>query len=411
MGHLEEGGKTVRGVTIDEMKNEKPVKPSDLRTASSRLLGDIRQMIEETRAGVASTVNAGLTMLYWRIGGRINQEMLRGKRADYGAEIISTVSRQLETEYGSGFSAKNLRHMIKLAEAFPDVRIVSTLSRQLSWSHFKEIVYLQQPMQKEFYAEMCRVERWSVRTLRKKIASMLYERTALSKKPAELAKLELEALREEDRLTPDLVLHDPYLLDFLGLKGAYQERDLEAAILRELEAFLMELGSGFTFIARQKRIVVDHDDFFLDLLFFHRDLRRLVAVELKLDKFRPEHKGQMELYLRWLDKYERKQGEEVPLGIILCAGKSSEQIELLELGRSGIHVAEYLTVLPPKDVLKRKLHEAIKRSRLVLENRSEDDSSKGRRDQKETANKNLTFRRETRKKVKGVREPRGRGSG
>jgi predicted nuclease of restriction endonuclease-like (RecB) superfamily len=272
-------------------------------------------------------------------------------------------------EYGSGFSAKNIRHMIRFDEVFSEEKIVSTLSTQLSWSHFKEIIYLQQPLQKEFYAEMCRMERWSVRTLREKVGSMLYERTALSKKPAELAKLELEALREEDRLSPDLVFRDPYLLDFLGLKGAYQEKDLEAAILRELEAFIMELGVGFTFVARQKRITVDHDDFYLDLLFFHRDLRRLVAVELKLDKFRPDHKGQMELYLRWLDKHERKAGEDTPLGIILCAGKNSEQIELLELGRAGIHVAEYLTVLPPKDILKRKLHEAIERSRLALENR------------------------------------------
>jgi predicted nuclease of restriction endonuclease-like (RecB) superfamily len=349
--------------------NDKPSTPSKAANISVRLLGDIRKMIEETRAGVAATVNAGLTMLYWRIGSRINQEILRGKRADYGAEIVPTLSRQLEMEYGSGFSAKNIRHMIRFAEVFSEEKIVSTLSRQLSWSHFKEIIYLQQPLQKEFYAEMCRVERWSVRTLRKKVGSMLYERTALSKKPAELAKLELEALRKEDRMSPDLVFRDPYLLDFLGLKGAYQEKDLEAAILRELEAFIMELGVGFTFVARQKRITVDHDDFYLDLLFFHRDLRRMVAVELKLDKFRPDHKGQMELYLRWLDKHERKAGEDTPLGIILCAGKNSEQIELLELGRAGIHVAEYLTVLPPKDILKRKLHEAIERSRLALENR------------------------------------------
>ncbi|MDP2643913.1 MAG: PDDEXK nuclease domain-containing protein [Desulfobacterales bacterium] len=377
--------------------SDKPVKPSVLPATTDRLLGDLRKMIEEARAAVAATVNAGLTMLYWRVGGRVGQAILKGERAEYGEEIVSTVSRQLEMEYGNGFSVKNIRHMIRFASAFSDVQIVSTLSRQLSWSHFKEIIYLKQPLQKEFYAEMCRVERWSVRTLRQKIASMLYERTALSKKPAELAELELRALREEDRLTPDLVFRDPYLLDFLGLKGAYQEKDLEAAILRELEAFIMELGAGFAFVARQKRITVDYDDFYLDLLFFHRDLRRLVAVELKLDKFRPDHKGQMELYLRWLDRHERKQGEDSPLGIILCAGKNSEQIELLELGRSGIHVAEYLTVLPPKDVLKRKLHEAIERSRLALENRSEE---AGEASAKATVKENLTVRPEdSRKKL------------
>lgn len=333
------------------------------------LVADIRRMIEETRAAVAVTVNAGLTMLYWRIGKRIGEEMLKGERAEYGTEIVSTLSRQLALEYGNGFSAKNLRHMIRFAEAFPDAGIVTTLSHQLSWSHFKEIIYLKQPLQKEFYAEICRVERWSVRTLRRKIGSMLYERTALSRKPEELARQELWLLRDEDRMTTDLVFRDPYLLDFLGPKGAFQEKDLEAAILRELESLLLELGAGFTFVARQKRITLDQDDFYLDLLFFHRDMRRLVAVELKLDKFRPDHMGQMELYLRWLDKYDRKPEENAPLGIILCAGKKQEQIELLELDQSGIHVAEYLTTLPPKEVLRQKLHAAIELSRKRLENR------------------------------------------
>jgi predicted nuclease of restriction endonuclease-like (RecB) superfamily len=256
--------------------------------------------------------------------------------------------------------------MIKFVEIFPDQAIIATLSQTLSWSHFREILPLNKPLQRDFYAEMCRVERWSVRTLRKKIGSMLYERTALSKKPEELIKLEIEALREKDSLTPDLVFRDPYFLDFLGLKNTYQEKDLESAILHELESFIMELGSGFTFVARQKRLTVDNDDFYLDLLFYHRDLLRLVVIELKLDRFRPEHKGQMELYLRWLDKYERKEGEKSPLGIILCSGKDDERIELLELGQSGIHVAEYLTELPTKEILKKKLHSAIKHSRERL---------------------------------------------
>ncbi len=373
----------------------KPMKPSGKAMSPDQLLGDIRQMIEETRSAVATTVNAGLTMLYWRIGRRIGQEILKGERAEYGAEIVSALARQLTTDYGRGFEENNLRRMIQFAEVFPNEEIVVSLIRQLSWTHIIALIPLKQPLQREFYAKMCRVERWSVRTLRQKIASMLYERTALSKKPAELAKLELQALREEDRMTPDLVFRDPYLLDFLGLKGAYQEKDLEAAILRELESFILELGGGFAFVARQKRITVDQDDFYLDLLFFHRDLRRLVAVELKLDRFRPDHKGQMELYLRWLDRYERKPGEDSPLGIILCIGKNAEQIELLELGRSGIHVAEYLTVLPPKDVLKRKLHEAIEKSRLALESRGEET---GKASIKAFVKKNLTVRQDTTRK-------------
>ncbi len=264
--------------------------------------------------------------------------------------------------------------MIKFAEVFPDEQIVVTLLRQLSWSHFLSLIPLKDPLQRDFYAEMCRMEQWSVRTLRNKIGSMLFERTALSRKPEKLIAHELEQLRRDDLMTPDLVFRDPYFLDFLGLKEAYQEKDLEAAILRELESFIMELGAGFTFVARQKRIIVDGEDFYIDLLFYHRDLRRLVVIELKLDKFRPEHKGQLELYLRWLDRYERKQGEESPLGIILCAGKNDERVELLELGASGIHVAEYLTILPPKELLQEKLHAAIDRSRKQFDNQLQIDN-------------------------------------
>ena len=194
----------------------------------------------------------------------------------------------------------------------------------MSWSHFKEILPLKKPFQRDFYAEMCRIERWSVRTLRKKIDGMLYERTAISKKPEKLIEKDPAALREEDRLTPDLVFRDPYFLDFLGLKDTFSEKDLESSILREMESFILELGIGFSFVARQKRITVDNEDYYLDPLFFHRKLKRLIAIELKLGKFKAAYKGQMELYLRWLEKYEKEPCEETPLGLILCAGKASE---------------------------------------------------------------------------------------
>ena len=339
---------------------------SDNLPESSELVNEIRQLIQEARTAVSAAVNAGLTMLYWRIGRRIQAEILKGERAGYGDEIVSTLSRQLQQEYGNGFSAKNLRHMIRFAEEFPEEEIVSSLWQQLSWSHFKEIIYLKAPMQKEFYAEMCRVERWSVRMLRQKIDSMLYERTALSKQPEALVRAELQALREDDTLSPDLVFKDPYVLDFLGLKDRYLEKDLEDAILREMEAFLLELGDGFAFLARQKRIQIDSDDFYIDLLFYHRKLKRLIAVDLKLGDFKAEYKGQMELYLRWLNRYDRQPDEDPPLGIILCAGKKQEQIELLELDQAGIHVAEYLTVLPPKEVLQQKLHVAIEQAKQRL---------------------------------------------
>lgn len=334
--------------------------------SSNTLISEIRQLINETRVGVAIAVNTSLTLLYWKIGQRIQVEILKGERAEYGKEILATLSQQLTKDYGSGFSYSMLTRMVQFAQAFPDQSVVVALSQVLSWSHFKELLPLEQPLQREFYAEMCRVEQWSVRTLRQKIDSMLYERLALSKQPEELARLELQALREEGKVSTGLVLKDPYVLDFLGLQDRYLEKDLEDAILRDMEAFLLEMGDGFAFLARQKRIQIDNDDFYVDLLFYHRKLRRLIAVDLKMGEFKAEYKGQMELYLRWLNRYDRQPGEEAPLGIILCAGKKQEQIELLELDRSGIHVAEYLTVLPPREVLQQKLHSAIQQARQRL---------------------------------------------
>ena len=338
--------------------------------AQEELLTDLRKLIHDARAGVAQAVNSALILLYWQVGHRIRTDVLRSKRATYGGEILATLSKELVAEYGSGFSVPNLSRMTRLAEVFPEREIVVTLARQLGWSHFVEILLLKDPLKRDFYAEMCRIERWSVRTLRSKIGGMLFERTALSRKPDQLIRQELDALRDEDKLSPDLVFRDPYLLNFLGLKDTYAEKDVEAAILRELEAFILEIGTDFAFVARQKRITVDGEDFYLDLLFYHRGLRRLLAIELKLGKFRPADKGQMELYLRWLEKYEVRPGEEAPLGLILCSDKSDEQVELLQLDRSGIRVASYLTELPPKKLLEQKLHESAVRARARLESQA-----------------------------------------
>lgn len=343
--------------------------------APMALLGDIRALIEASRQRAASTVNAELTLLFWQIGQRIHMEVLAGQRAGYGEEILPTLAEQLARDYGRGFGEKNLRRMVKFAATFPEEPIVATLSRQLSWSHFVLLLALKEPLQRDYYAQMAGTERWSVRTMRERIDSMLYERTALSQKPEETIAQELATLRDAQRMTPALVMRDPYILDFLGLRDSWQESDLEAAIIREMEAFLLELGAGFCFVARQKRIQIDDEDFHLDLLFCNRKLRRLVAVELKIGEFKAAHKGQMELYLRWLDKHEREPEEASPLGIILCTGKKREQIELLELDKSGIHVAEYLTSLPPRAVLGEKLQQATERARLQIEQRQPGEKS------------------------------------
>jgi predicted nuclease of restriction endonuclease-like (RecB) superfamily len=344
------------------------------------LLDDLRTLIRQTREGVAQAVNSALVLLYWEVGQRIRTEILKQKRARYGEQIVRVLAAELVTEFGNGFSRPNLFRMIRFAEVFPERPIVSTLSRQLGWSHFVEIIPLKEDLQRDFYAEMCRIERWSVRTLRAKIQSMLFERTALSRKPAELARRELEALRDEDQLTPDLVFRDPYLLDFLGLADSYSEKELEAAILRELQRFILELGEGFAFIERQKRMVIGREDFYLDLLFYHRKLRRLIAIDLKIGKFSAADKGQMELYLRWLEKHEQQPGEESPLGLILCTDKDEEQVELLQLAQTGIRVASYLTDLPPRSLLQKKLRDAVRlaSARLGIKALADEHSTTGR---------------------------------
>jgi len=337
--------------------------------SNSELFVEVKDLIQSAKQQAAVAVNAELTLLYWQVGKRIADEVLKGERAEYGQQVIKTLAKQLTESIGKGWSSQQLRHCLRFAETFPDKEIVSTVWRQLSWSHLKQLVYIENKLKREFYLTMATQERWSTRTLSERIDSQLFERTAISKKPEQTISQELQLLRDSGQVNQNLILKDPYVLDFLGLNDSYLEKDLEDAILRELEQFLLELGSGFTFIARQKRLQIDDDDFYIDLLFYNRKLKRLVAIDLKVGRFKAEYKGQMELYLRWLAKHEQEADENPPLGIILCAGKKQEQIELLELDQSGIHVAEYLTVLPPKAELEQKLQQVVINAKLRLENK------------------------------------------
>ena len=339
---------------------------------NKNLFTDIKTVIEQGKQQVAQAVNMGLTATYWHIGKRINEDVLENKRADYGKQILQSLSAKLVKEYGSGFSVKYLRKMMRFAEVYSDFQIVASLMRQLSWTHFTIIIYLKTDLEREFYAQMCRIENWSVRALRKKIDSMLFERSVISKKPEELAKLELKELKEGDKLSPDLVFKDHYVLDFLNLKDTYAEKDLETAVLKEIENFLIELGAGFTFVARQKRMIIDNTDFNLDLLFYHRKLKRLIAIDLKIGKFKASYKGQMELYLRYLEKHETEEGEGTPIGLILCAEGNQEQIELLQLDKANIKVAEYITKYLPKKLLAKKLHQFTVTAKRLIENREMD---------------------------------------
>lgn len=340
-------------------------------TKEKQLFFEIKSIIDSAKKDLAVQVNSTMSALYWEIGNRINQDLLKEQRAEYGKQIVSQLAKHLQSEYGSNsFSEKNLRRMMQFASVFNDRKIVATLLRQFSWSHFTLFIPIQDELKRSFYMEMCRLENWSVRTLREKIDGMLYERTAISKKSEETIKNELASLKDSDKLTPDLVFKDPYFLDFLGLHDSYSEKDLENAILSEMEKFICEMGTDFGFMARQKRITIDNEDYYIDLLFSHRRLHCLVVVELKLGEFKATYKGQMELYLRWLEKNDHVEGENPPIGLILCAGKNSEHVELMHLEESNIRVAEYLTKLPDQKLLEQKLNQAIEFARNRLEQKN-----------------------------------------
>ncbi len=309
--------------------DDKSIKVQD---APLGLISDLRQIIDNARCRVAATVNSELTMMYWHIGERINREVLGNERAEYGKRIVSTVS-------------------------------VTPLVTQLSWSHFLIVMPIKDEIQREFYLTMAAAEHWSKRMLQSKIDGMLFERTAIASKPDELIKKELSELRDDNKMFPDLVFKSPYFLEFTGLKGMYSEHSLEDSLVANLEQFILELGYGFTFVERQKRMVIDGEDFYLDLLFYHRRLHRLIAIDLKLGRFKAQYKGQMELYLRWLEAHEMEPGEETPLGLLLCTEGSEEQIELLQLDKAGIKVAQYMTELPPREVLMQQIRKSLEIAR------------------------------------------------
>ena len=336
------------------------------------LYTDISDMIYNTKNDIKNQMNNSIISLYWNIGKKLSDEILQGQKAEYGKNLIGELSLRLTAEYGKGFEKSSVFKMVKFYEEFSDFEKVMTLSQQLTWSHFVELLPIQDGLKRDFYAVMCKNENWSVRTLRERKKSMLYERTAISKRPEETIANEIAELRDEKKMSLDMFYRDPYMLDFLGLKDTYSEKDLENAILAELEKFILEMGSDFAFLARQKHIVLDGKDYYMDLLFYHRGLRRLVLIELKLGEFEPQDKGQTELYLRWLEKYERAEGEESPIALILCAEKSQETIELMQLDHGNIHVGQYLTKMPPKELLEQKLSLAIANAKEQLEQRNKE---------------------------------------
>ena len=347
-----------RGKVVPVVKKYNAVDGDEASESEKLLFNEISLLIEQCRHTVYKQINGETVLLFWKVGSRINTEILQNRRADYGKRIVVTLSRQLTAKYGRNFEEKNLRRILQFAEQFVDEKIVVTLSRQLSWSHILALLPLKLSEARMFYAQESVNGCLGVRDLRKLISRKAFERK-------EIADTQITAAAS----VPTGAFKDPYLFDMLGLKDEYLETDLETAILRELEKFLLEFGKGFAFVERQKRMIIDGEDYHLDLLFYNRFLKRLVAVELKHGKFKAEYNGQMKLYLGWLDKYERQDGENAPIGLILCAESSREQVELLKLDKDGILVAEYWTALPPKKELEAKIHTLLIEERERLERR------------------------------------------
>jgi len=334
------------------IKNIKKTIPEEV------LFNELSILIEKSKQKAISQIKNTTNLLFWQIGKRINDEILNNKRAEYGAQIISNIAEKLTSQYGRSFEARNLRRMMQFAIQFPDKKIVVPLARQLSWSHFIIIIPLKTMEEKLFYAQHAINENLGKRDFRLLIERKTFERT-------QIANVQISKRSK----IPHNTFKDPYIFDFLDLQNAYYEKDVETAILHELENFILELGKGFAFVERQKRMIIDGEDFYLDLLFYHRKLNRLVAIELKLGKFMAKYEGQMKLYLKWLNRYERQANENEPIGLILCAGDSREQIELLEMHKDGIMVAEYWTELPPKKELEEKIRTLFIEARERLEAR------------------------------------------
>ncbi|MCL2712521.1 MAG: PDDEXK nuclease domain-containing protein [Methanomassiliicoccaceae archaeon] len=353
-------------LTVTNEKKNVLIVQENLAVDENALFDRISAIIENRKCRAATYANQEITMMFWEVGQYINSTVLNNQRAEYGKKILPTLSAKLTAAYGKSFTERNLYRMALFAERISDTDILPMVSARLSWSHILELLPLKSKEALLYYANEVAQRNLGVHELRRQISRKAYERR-------EIAATELS----EDSIVPLNVFKDPYLLDLFGLKENYLEADLEKAILTELESFVLEFGHGFTFVERQKRMIIDGEDIVLDLLFYHRTLKRLVAIELKVGEFKAAHMGQMMLYLKWLNKYERQEGEEQPIGLILCTKASRGQIELLEMDRAGIAVAEYWTHLPPKAELEKKIRDILAEAKERLERRKLFDGESG----------------------------------
>ena len=348
------------------------VETKAIEQVSDSLYKGVSDIIDNARQEVVVYVNKHSDLMFWHIGHYINEDMGYKQYSAYGSKILATLSQRLTERYGKGYSYSAVTRMMKVAQCYSDEEMFATLSQTLTWSHFLELVTIEDDTKRLFYQQMSIAEHWSIRQLREKQDGMAYERSLLAVKPEDEIVKTLERVTPT-HMEPDAVLRNSYVLDFLGLNRYYTEKELEYAIARQLEGFILELGQGFAFLERQKRFTIDGTDYYLDLLFYHRKLKCLVAIDLKLGKFKPEYKGQMELYLKYMQKHDMQLDENPPIGLLLCSEGNTEHIELMMLNEDRIKVAQYLTCLPDKQWFVDKLNRSILIAKEYSENKKQED--------------------------------------
>ena len=338
--------------------NEQIVDTKVIGTISDHLYEGVSAIIDNARRLVSVYVNAHASMTFWNVGKYIIDDMEYRTYSAYGKKILATLSQRLTARYGRGYTYSALTRMMKVARLYSESEMFAMLSQTLSWSHFLELITIEDETKRLFYQQMSIGDHWSVQQLRDKQDEMAYERSLIAAKPDDEKVKKLENITVQ-QTEPDVVLKSSYVLNFLGLNDYYTEKELENAIASQLENFILELGQGFAFLERQKRFTIDGTDYYLDLLFYHRKLKCLVAIDLKLGKFKPQYKGQMELYLKYMQKYEMQPDENPPIGLLLCSEGNTEHVELMMLDEDRIKVAQYLTCLPDKQWFVDKLNRSI----------------------------------------------------
>lgn len=318
---------------------------------------EIKEIILASRVNAARSVDFCRVQMYWQMGKRIFEEEQQGKeRADYGSYLIRTLAKEIQPEFESGFSTRQLERSRQFYRTFP---IASTLRTQLNWSQYKLLISIEDKFKREYYLHEAVNNCWTFRELERQVNSSLYERLLMSNDKESVLAI---ARKERIPQTPEEIIKDPMVLEFLGLQSqpSYYEKKLEAAIITNLQAFLLEMGDGFTFVARQKRILLEDEEFFIDLVLYNRLLRSFVIIEIKTDKLTHQDLGQLQMYVNYYDRIIKLPEENPTIGILLCPQKNDAVVKMTLPTDSNLRAAEYKLYLPETKLLEQKVEEWTK---------------------------------------------------